>query len=133
MDPKAFFARLRASSPLTRRRWIGLVACAIVSSGCSPIVIQGESGTAHYVVLGFGIVSVPGQAEETAVNAVRIQSVGLTVSNQPQAKFSLGYLSSSTVAIPADTDGVLVEVSQELGGPLIVRAPSDDVRSGPEE
>lgn len=94
-------------------------ACSQASC-CLSLPIQGDQSSIHYMVIGFGIISVPKPEQKTAVLATKMQSLGVSVSNQPGMKIGIGYTSGSLVAVPNGAEDVRVEVSQKLGGPLIV-------------
>ena len=98
---------------------------ALAASGCQGfggvVPVEGASGTTHFVVIGFGIVSVPGKTDQpTAVTAVRTEALGLTLTNGPGPAATLGYVSGSFVRVPAGAKDVRVEVEQRTGGPLRV-------------
>ncbi len=101
-----------------------LAVGALLLSGCVSFPLTDKDGTTHYVIIGFGVVSVPEVKGEAAVRVVRVQALGLTVTDQPGLKVGLGLVSSSTVSVPSGAKDVRVEVSQKLGGPLKVSAES---------
>ena len=49
--------------------------------------------------------------------------MGIGVSDQVGLKVGIGYASSTVVAVPDGAEDVRVEVSQKLGGPLMVETP----------
>ena len=69
------------------------------------------------MVLGFGIVSVPRESDANVV-ATRVQALGVTFGKDYALKLSAGYVSGATIGIPPQVDNVIVEVSDEIGGPL---------------
>ena len=87
-----------------------------------------EKDSIHYVVIGLGIVTVPKQASETAVLATRTQALGVQLSDQPGAKLGLGYSSGSVVAIPNTAEDVRVEISERIGGSIVVESPSSTLQ-----
>ncbi|NWF92329.1 MAG: hypothetical protein HXY46_05395 [Syntrophaceae bacterium] len=87
---------------------------------CSGLKIRDRDGSVHHLIIGFGLVTVPHNAGNCGVLATKAQSLGIHVSDQPGLKFSVGYGSSSTVAVPETTENIVVEVSQRPFGPLIV-------------
>jgi hypothetical protein len=98
----------------------------LLAAGCerlgAVIPVTGESGTTHFVVIGFGIVSVPAPADAPAATAVRLDALGLALSNAPGAAATLGYTSASFVRVPSGAKDVRVEIEQRVGGPLRVTA-----------
>jgi hypothetical protein len=88
------------------------------SSGCSGIPID-DGATRHYVIVGFGVVSVPKQPAST-VHVSKVQALGLTVADQPGLRVALGYASGMVAAIPPDVD-VRLEVSDQPFGPVTIR------------
>jgi len=107
---------------------IGLML-ALIASGCSAVntglalPVAGKDSI-HYIVLGFGIVSVPKSDKATAVLATKTQALGMLVSDQPGSKISIGYSSGSVVVIPDGAEDVRVEISHKLWGPITITAPS---------
>lgn len=97
-------------------------ALALVGlSGCNGIPI--ESGdTVHYLIVGIGVVSVPGNPDQSNVRVSRMNALGLSLADQPGLRFGLGYSSGTVVAVPADARDVRVEVSQRPLGRLRVQA-----------
>lgn len=93
-------------------------------SGCAQagLVVpwNDDSDTVHFLVLGFGLISVAKPDTEPAVLATQMHSVGLTVSDQPGLRVGIGYADGSVVAIPADAERTRVEVSRRPGGPIVV-------------
>ena len=87
-----------------------------MSSGC--IQIPGKGGTKHYVIIGFGIVSV--NESDEAVVATQTQALGVSVSDRPGLKLGIGYASSTVVTVAPGAQDVRVEVSKIPGGPLVV-------------
>lgn len=98
-------------------RFIGAAILLLASSGCIPVH---SNGTTHYVVVGFGIVSVP-QTNQAAAQVVKMQSIGLSISDVPGTRFSVGYASGTTVAVPANTN-IIVEVAQKPFAPIKITA-----------
>jgi hypothetical protein len=92
-----------------------------VLSSC--ISIPGKNGTVHYIIVGFGIVSV-NEPPSQAVIATDSHILGISISDQPGLKFAFGYSSSTVVSIPDGADDVRVEVSKVPGKPLIIDVPS---------
>ena len=76
----------------------------------------------HYLIIGFGVVSVAKPQGQTAVLATKTQALGISLSDQPGTKLGIGYSAGSFVAIPANAEDVRVEISQQVGGPLTVES-----------
>jgi len=89
--------------------------------GC--ISIPGKNGTAHYLIVGFGIVSV-NESLAQAVIATDSHVLGISISDQPGLKLAVGYSASTVISIADGADDVRVEVSKFPGGPLNVDVPS---------
>jgi hypothetical protein len=97
-------------------RILGL-ALLVGLAGCAPFH---KGDTTHYVVIGFGVVSVP-RTNTSPVQVVKSQAIGLSVSDQPGIKFGIGYSSSTTVSIHTNQN-VLIEVSDRPLAPLKVES-----------
>jgi hypothetical protein len=108
MDRARFLSRFLRS--------ILLVLFAIILSGC--ICIPGKGGTRHYVIVGFGIVSV--NESEDAITATQTQALGVSISDRPGLKLGIGYASSTVVTVAPGAEDVRVEISKRPGAPLIV-------------
>lgn len=87
---------------------------AALATGCAPVRISGKNGTSHYLIVGFGLVSVDKQSA-SAATIVRSRSLGATVTDSPVLKASLGYASGTTVAIPNNASDVRIEIGQKRG------------------
>jgi hypothetical protein len=106
-------------------RSVALAAALTLVCGCSHrgMVLNYESqDSLHYVVIGFGMVSVPKSTQPDAVTATKFNAVGISVSNQPGLSFGVGYSSSSVVAVPANAEDVRVDVGSCAGGGVRVTA-----------
>jgi len=101
-----------------RRQILGCLLLAVPLSGCVARMPTND-GTTHYIILGFGIVSV-GRSPEDTVQATRMTAVGLSVSDQPLLKLGLGYASATVVTVPQGARDVRMEVSSLPWGPFIV-------------
>jgi hypothetical protein len=99
--------------------------------GCAPnghgivLNVDGSSDTTHFVVLGFGVVSIP-KKPDTPVTAIRTQSLGLAVTDLPGSSVSLGYASGQIVAMPDGVEDVVVEFESAPFGAVCLRAPKRD-------
>ena len=109
-------ALCRPSTLHLRAATIGLACLGL--SACSGIPID-DGATVHYVIVGFGVVSVP-KPPASSVHVSKVQAFGLTVADQPGLRFALGYASGMVSAIPPDAD-VRLEVSDRPFGPVTVR------------
>ena len=88
-------------------------------SGCSIPLKSKES--IHYLIIGFGVVSVPKGNEEKAIQASSSKSLGIIVSNQPDIKLGLGYTSNNTVLVGDGAKDIRTEISQRPFGPLVIK------------
>jgi len=113
-------ASMRRIEKLRRRRWqvLGCLLLVVLLSGCVG-QMQTNDGTTHYLIIGFGIVSV-GRSPADTVQATRMTAVGLSVSDQPVLKLGLGYASATVVTVPQGAQDVRIEVSHVPWGPFIV-------------
>lgn len=110
-------------------RLISIALIPIILSGC--IAIPGKGGTKHYLIIGFGVVSV--NESDDAVMATQTQALGVSISDRPGLKLGIGYASSTVVSVAPGAKDVRVEVSQRPGGPLVVdtqRAKFNQFQSG---
>lgn len=103
--------------------WLPSIAL-LATSGCA-IPVTGAEGTRHYVVVGFGIVSVPGPSD-APVTAVKVQALGVVVSAAPDARLVAGYTKSYQVEVAAYAAPVLLELSDSIAGPLKIRTQMPD-------
>ncbi len=108
-----------------RREWIPikivwLMLYALVLSACSPLAFKGKDNSIQYVILGFGVVTVPKPQNEVAIIAAKATTLGISISNQPGLRFSLGYTSGFFLTIPDHAKDVRLEVYERLGGPITV-------------
>lgn len=85
------------------------------------LAIPGRGGTTHYVVLGFGVISV-NERGRPGVVATDGQTLGVCVSDRPGLKLAVGYSSSAVVSVADGAEDVRVEASRRVGGPLVVEA-----------
>jgi hypothetical protein len=97
-----------------------IVGIAGLLSACSGIPID-DGATRHYVIVGFGVVSIPKQPTTSSVHVSKVQAFGLTVADQPGLSVALGYASGMVAAIPPDVDDVRLEVSDRPFGPVTIR------------
>ena len=111
-------------APHFRTVWqVGLCFLSLGVAGCAPLQIEGDD-TWHFVVIGAGIVSIPKQDAPVAVDATKIEAIGLTIADRPGSRVSLGYMSNTSVRVPDNAEDVLLEVSDETGGPMTLRVGS---------
>jgi len=97
----------------------GLDGCGVARCCVAFQVGDGESSS-DFFVLGLGFVSVAKPAGEDAIVASKVRALGVTASDQPGLKLGLGYVSSNTVLVPDGAEDVRVEITDGLGGPLVV-------------
>ena len=116
---------------------IALLSLSLVASCCGTnknsfaIPLRGEEGSVHYLIIGVGVVTVPGTEARTAVQATQMQSLGVAISDQPVTKLGVGYMSSTVVSVPDGAKDVRVEVSQVPGGPLRVETQNSLITDKP--
>ncbi len=133
---KYYFLKILIDSTFLRRLQIYILIFGIVlQCGCSSLTkagkddtskagivipIEGKEGTKHFIIIGFGIVSVSYPEGETAVMATNSQVLGINVSNQPGLKLGAGYSSSTVLTVPDGTraDDVRIEVTKRPFGLL---------------
>lgn len=113
-------ASMRRLEKLRYLRWqiLGCLLLVVPLSGCVAHMPTND-GTTHYLIFGFGIVSV-GRSPEDTVQATRMTAVGLSISDQPVFKLGLGYASATVVTVPQGARDVRMEVSHVPWGPFIV-------------
>lgn len=87
----------------------------LLGSGCVPIR---QNGTTHYLVIGFGVVSVNNTNREVA-QVIRANALGVMVSNRGM---TAGYSATTSVSIKTN-ENVLIEVKQAPLKPLTVCVP----------
>lgn len=75
------------------------------------------------------MVTIPKPKSETAVLATRTQAIGMQLSDQPGMKLGLGYSSGSVIAIPNSAEDVRVEISERIGGSVVVDSSSSKLKN----
>ena len=98
-------------------------------TACSGIPID-DGTTRHYVIVGFGVVSVPTEPAASAVHVSKIQAFGLTVADQPGLRLAIGYASGVVTAIPPDVADMRLEVSDRPFGPVTIR--TNEIQEAPD-
>ncbi|RVU35378.1 hypothetical protein EOE67_14475 [Rheinheimera riviphila] len=73
--------------------------------------LRDSPSSAKYMVIGFGVLEVPKAPTHSNITAVNLKSFGLAISDFPAFSLGLGYTSSSVIAVPADIQHAVVEVS----------------------
>ena len=92
-----------------------LLSCLLLASqlglvcGCVPFH---RDGTTHYLVLGFGLVSVNSSTNQVAVTAVKANVLGVMASTMPGPKLSIGYASMAAASVETNQNAIV-----EIGGP----------------
>jgi hypothetical protein len=118
--------KCRLLSIYCRVLFAGLALTMPIHIGCATsrnflaIPVNGKNETIHYVIIGFGIVTVPAPEKTAAVSVLKSQTLGAVISDQPGLKVGIGYSSGTVVLVPNGAEDVRVEVSQKFGGPLII-------------
>jgi hypothetical protein len=100
-----------------------LSGCSVPSC-CVSYGFKDGKGTIHYLILGFGLVTVPKLDKETAVIATRVHALGISISDQPGLKLAIGYSASNSVSVADGAEDVRVEISQVPGGSLEIETQS---------
>lgn len=121
-----------------RREWIPikiswLIFCAFMLNACSPLEFKGKDNSIQYVILGFGVVTVPKSEDEIAITAAKATTLGISISNQPGLRFSLGYTSGFFLTIPDHAKNVRLEVYERLGGPITVDTINAELETMPKK
>lgn len=109
---------------------VALLTASCASTTCCLTSIQETDNATRYVVIGFGVITIPKQKGVDGILATKTKAVGLVVTNQPGLNVGLGYSSSSVVAIPSDTSNTVVEVSTCMDEGIFVNAKSSQIQSG---
>ena len=78
-----------------------LTALMLLLAGCT---IQ-KNGVVHYVVIGFGVVSV--NKTNLAAQVTSAKAVGVYCSDAPGAKFVAGYVNQTTTQIRTNSNVIL--------------------------
>jgi len=99
---------------------VAVILLSIFLLASCAIPVKDNSETLHYMVVGFGVVSIPAVQQSLAVQAVKSQILGVGISNQPGISLSIGYASNLITKIPEDAEDIRVELSDRPGGPVIV-------------
>jgi len=94
------------------------------------VTIPGRDGTAHHLIIGIGIVSVK-EPKNPAVTASRSHAVGISVTDRPTLRFSLGYSALLVTSVAEGAKDVRVEVAQTPGGLMRVDAAAAELMSCP--
>lgn len=108
-------------------RHLLLAALVLAASGCV-LPATGRDGSRHYIVVGAGIVSVPGPDADGPVTAVKLQAVGLVAGLLPTARVVLGYVNTHQVEVAANADSTMVELSDAIGGPVTISVSTADLQ-----
>jgi hypothetical protein len=91
------------------------VSCAstrsITTTG-GVVEIPGKEPTRHFLVFGFGIISLKPPEAETAVMAIDQTVLGLYAGNIPMPNFGVGYQQKTTTIVPdgLKADDIRIEV-----------------------
>lgn len=118
-------APLRRSAPRNLVSIMSTVCLALAVCACSGIRIH-DGETAHFLVIGIGVVSVPQPDNDDTVLSARSHVLGLSASNFPGNRLALGYSSGVFTAIPADANDVRVEVDHSLGGIISIQTDREE-------
>jgi hypothetical protein len=86
-------------------------------SGC--VTIPGKGQSKYHLIFGFGIVAVS-DPQHTAMVATDVHSLGVMISDRPDVKLAVGYVSSAVVTVAEGAEDVRAEIARKPWGPLIV-------------
>lgn len=123
---------------------ICVAALFLVISGCasSPpictaggvVALSGQGPVRHFLVIGFGLVSVKLPDEQTAVMACDQTSLGLYAGDLPGIRMGIGYQQSTTTIVPdgLKADDVRIEVVRKPLGTIEIR-PLSGILKKPDE
>lgn len=101
-----------------------LVALACCGAGCLSVPWNASDGSRHYLVIGVGVLSIPGSTQDpntAAVAAVRAKTLGIAAGTFPGGHMAIGYSSYLSTVAPVDRD-VIVEIEGKAGGGLSVNS-----------
>jgi len=99
-----------------------LVAAILVAAGGCAIPVRAKDGSRHYVVVGFGMVSIPRVDASSPVLVAKVQALGVVMTPMPSARLVIGYINAHQVAVAADTAWAMVEISDAIAGPVRISA-----------
>ena len=102
---------------------VAVTLAAVLSSCALPVQ---SNDTTHYLILGFGIVSVHENSKD-AIVATDTRDVGLCITDRPGVKLQVGYLASTVVSVADGAKDVRVEASRLPFGPLTVSTTKADL------
>ncbi|MGE0680435.1 MAG: hypothetical protein AB7P69_05945 [Candidatus Binatia bacterium] len=97
--------------------FVNIVALVVGLSGC--VTIPGKGQSKYHFILGFGIVAVS-DPQQTAMVATDVHSLGVMISDRPDVKLAIGYVSSAVVTVAEGAEDVRAEITRKPWGPLIV-------------
>jgi hypothetical protein len=86
-----------------------LVSIVLLALACGCVPFH-RGGTTHYLVLGFGLVSV-NSTNQIAVTAVKANVLGVMASTMPGPKLSVGYTSMAAASVETNQNAIV-----EIGG-----------------
>ena len=104
-----------------------LIAAALGACSSGGLVLRDPSAgdTDRYIVIGFGVVSVPRvPACARAVTATHAETYGVLITTAPGARFVIGYGQADTTTVNRKAGEILVEVERRQGrASVTVRRP----------
>ncbi len=106
-----------------RSQGVKLTSVVILAStlqACAGVPVPDGNGGITYVIIGVGVVSIPAPEGPPDVAVARTRTLGLMLSDQPDAKVVLGYSSSLTTLVAKDSPGVMV-TTDGIGAPIITK------------
>jgi hypothetical protein len=113
----------------------GLGACGLMAGCATPRPDVRTAGAVvpvdatHFLVLGFGIISVETTKSPVAAQVLSGRVLGLQLSDQPGLKLSIGYANGQTVLVPAElADDVRLEAIR-VDGTVKIKVSSARLKS----
>jgi len=97
----------------------------LFQTACSGLKVTHDDGTISYIVVGLGVISVPKQDPNTAINAFRSHTLGLGILTGTSPELTAGYAFRARVVVPDGTRNTCAEISQKLFGTINVSTCKD--------
>jgi len=83
--------------------------------GC--FTVRGKDGTAHHVVLGFGVISTK-ESPDGLMTVTKSSVLGVHATNSPGMQLGIGLSKSLVTTVKAGAEDVRAEVVELPGGPI---------------
>ena len=108
---------------MTLLKIIIIALFSFMITACSGIVITDKDGTIHHLIIGIGVVSTVNKNNAESVEVIKSKVLGLYLSDQTGVNIGAGYLSSSTLSVPLNSN-VIIEVDEKPFGTINVKSKS---------